>query len=61
MDLSAITSTDIPQLVRGHNAASNGEPFDEDESDLWKAAFLLHPKSRARTAPVIPFPTKDQK
>jgi len=48
MDLSAIQSADIPDLVRGHNAAGNGEPFDPDENAFWQAAYLLHPRAGVR-------------
>lgn len=44
MDLTAVTSDDIPHLVRGHNAASTGQPFDPNENDVWKAAYMLHPR-----------------
>lgn len=61
MDLTQITSTDIPHIVRGHEAAGNGDPYDDTECDLWKAAFRLHPKASALFGPraeILTFPTK---
>lgn len=44
MDLTSITSDDIPHMARGHNAASTGHPYDETEHPAWQAAWMLHPR-----------------
>lgn len=53
MDLSAITSDDIPHVVRGHNAAGNGDPFNSEEHPCWKAAYLLHPRNARKGRPEL--------
>lgn len=53
MDLSAITSEDIPHVVRGHNAAGKGEPYNALEHPCWQAAYLLHPHIARRGNPQL--------
>lgn len=53
MDFSKCNSSEMDQVVNGSAAAWKGEPWNEHQTELWKAGFMLwtmHNSSSAKPA-----------